>query len=157
LKDISGQVQFDGAGNFSIIHGGDVFAFTNVTLEGGHATARMGSKNLAALTTKNGLSVWVKLDGEQFCFEVIDPLDVTHTDGDNADCVFAPMTGVVSIIHVAAGDVVEKGDALLVLEAMKMEHALQAPRDGVIAEVLCSASSAVDEGAQLVVLEEVGE
>lgn len=157
LKNISGQAQFDGAGDFSLIHEGEVFAFTKVTLKNGQITARMGLKNLTALVVKNDHSISVKLDGEQFDFEAVDPLDVTHTDGDNADCVFAPMTGVVSIIYVATGDAVKKGDTLLVLEAMKMEHALVAPRDGVIADVLCVASGAVDEGAQLVVLEEVEE
>ena len=67
------------------------------------------------------------------------------------------MTGIVSIVHVAAGNTVKKGDALLVLEAMKMEHVMVAPRDGIIEDVFCAASSAVDEGSQLVVLEEVAE
>ncbi len=67
------------------------------------------------------------------------------------------MTGVVTIVNVAAGDRVTKNDPLLVLEAMKMEHVMVAPRDGVIAEVMCIPSSAVDEGNQLIVLEELAE
>ncbi len=157
LKEVSCQMQFDGAVDISLIQEGEILAFTNVIEKNGQVTASMGPKNLTALVVKNGHSISVKLDGEQFDFEAVDPLDVTHSEGDNADCVFAPMTGVVSIIHVAAGDVVKKGDALLVLEAMKMEHALQAPRDGVIADVLCAPASAVDEGTQLIVLEEVAE
>ncbi len=157
LTGISGQIQFDRAGDLSLIHENEIHSFSNVTIANSHVTARLGSKNLTALVVKHGLSISVKLDGEQFDFAATDPLDITHAEGDNVDCVFAPMTGVVSIVHVVAGDVVKKGDALLVLEAMKMEHALQAPRDGVIADVLCTTSNAVDEGAQLVVLEEVPE
>ena len=45
------------------------------------------------------------------------------------------MPGKVLAVNIKPGDSVTKGQALVVLEAMKMEHALTAPRDGVIAEV----------------------
>ena len=47
-----------------------------------------------------------------------------------------------------------KGDPLIVLEAMKMEHTLTAPRDGKIAEVMVAAGDLVQEGAVLVRLED---
>ena len=46
-----------------------------------------------------------------------------------------------------------KGEVLVVLEAMKMEHALTAPRDGVVAEVLVAAGAQVTDGALLLALE----
>jgi len=157
LNGISGHLQFDGEGRLSLINDDDIHVFERVAQGKEQVTARMGIKNLTALVVQQGRSILVKIDGEQFNFEAVDPLDVSHAQDDNADCVFAPMTGIVSIVHVVAGDVVKKGDALLVLEAMKMEHVMVAPRDGIIADVFCSASSAVDEGSQLVVLEEVAE
>ena len=56
-------------------------------------------------------------------------------------------------MRVAAGDAVTKGQPLLVLEAMKMEHAIVAPRDGVVAEI-AGEGSQVSEGAVLVSFEE---
>ena len=64
----------------------------------------------------------------------------------------APMPGKVLAVNVKAGDSVAKGQALVVLEAMKMEHALGAPRDGVIAEVSVETGGQVGEGDVLVTL-----
>ena len=66
----------------------------------------------------------------------------------------APMPGKVLAVNVTAGQAVSKGEALVVLEAMKMEHALAAPRDGVIGDVSASAGAQVAEGDILVSLEE---
>ena len=64
----------------------------------------------------------------------------------------APMPGKVLAVNVKPGDSVAKGQALVVLEAMKMEHALGAPRDGVIAEVSVETGGQVGEGDILVTL-----
>ena len=69
------------------------------------------------------------------------------------DVIKAPMPGKVLAVHVKAGDSVTKGQALVVLEAMKMEHALAAPRDGVIGELTVEAGGQVAEGDVLVALE----
>jgi propionyl-CoA carboxylase alpha chain len=64
----------------------------------------------------------------------------------------APMPGTVLRVTVVAGDQVKAGDALLVLEAMKMEHAVKAVADGTVAEVLVAQGQQVDAGAVLVVV-----
>jgi propionyl-CoA carboxylase alpha chain len=64
----------------------------------------------------------------------------------------APMTGVVRAINVAAGDRVKKGQVLLVLEAMKMEHELTAQAEGVVREVRVEIGQMVDPDAVLVVV-----
>jgi propionyl-CoA carboxylase alpha chain/3-methylcrotonyl-CoA carboxylase alpha subunit len=71
--------------------------------------------------------------------------------GDGA--VISPMPGKIVSVSVKAGDTVTKGQTLLVLEAMKMEHALAAPFDGVVAELSAEAGGQVSEGVVLVKLE----
>ena len=62
------------------------------------------------------------------------------------------MPGKVTAISVAAGDTVIKGQPLLTLEAMKMEHALTAPFDGTVSELSATLGGQVSEGAVLAVL-----
>ena len=63
--------------------------------------------------------------------------------------IVAPMPGRVTAVEVAAGDSVAKGQRVLTLEAMKMEHGLVAPFDGVVAELSAEAGAQVSEGAVL--------
>ena len=62
------------------------------------------------------------------------------------------MTGVVRAVHVAPGDRVTKGQVLLVLEAMKMEHELAAHADGVVQEVRVAVGQMVDPDAVLIIV-----
>jgi 3-methylcrotonyl-CoA carboxylase alpha subunit len=61
----------------------------------------------------------------------------------------APMPGKVVSFLVAAGDKVQRGQALAVMEAMKMEHTMHAPQDGVVAELLYAVGDQVAEGGEL--------
>lgn len=65
------------------------------------------------------------------------------------DAIRAPMPGKVIAVPVAPGEAVRRGDTVLVMEAMKMEHALGAPRDGVIAELFAATGDQVGDGAVL--------
>ena len=66
----------------------------------------------------------------------------------------APMPGVVTRVHVAAGETVKQGQPLVAIEAMKMEHVLRAPRDGRVRAVAARTGEMVSGGAPLVELEE---
>jgi biotin carboxyl carrier protein len=66
----------------------------------------------------------------------------------------APMPGVVTRVMAAPGDEVKKGQPLVALEAMKMEHLIRAPRDGRIRQVNAQPGQMVAGGATLVELEE---
>lgn len=64
----------------------------------------------------------------------------------------SPMTGRVVQVAVEAGQTVAKGQVLVVVEAMKMEHALKAPAAGVVAKLLCQVGQQVEGGVELVEL-----
>ena len=74
--------------------------------------------------------------------------------------LLAPMPGAVTAIHVAPGDAVERGQPLLVLEAMKMQHVVAAPAAGVVRSVTVEVGAQVEGGSVLAVVtgeEESGE
>ena len=67
--------------------------------------------------------------------------------------ILSPMPGKIVSVTAKVGAKVKKGEALVVLEAMKMEHTLTAPFDGKVVDVKASAGDHVSEGALLVKLE----
>jgi 3-methylcrotonyl-CoA carboxylase alpha subunit len=76
------------------------------------------------------------------------------TAGSASDgAIISPMPGKIIALEVAAGEAVTKGQKLLTLEAMKMEHSLAAPFDGVVAELNAEAGAQVSEGALLARIE----
>ena len=84
---------------------------------------------------------------------LIDPM--AHVEGDTqaAGSLKSPMPGQVVAFKVAAGDVVKRGQPLAVIEAMKIEHTINAPADGVVAELLFAPGDLVADGDELLRLE----
>ncbi|KAA6319675.1 Methylmalonyl-CoA carboxyltransferase 1.3S subunit [termite gut metagenome] len=69
------------------------------------------------------------------------------------DGVKSPLPGVVLDVRVKEGDVVKKGQTLIVLEAMKMENNINAHKDGKIVVINVNKGDSVLEGADLVIIE----
>jgi biotin carboxyl carrier protein len=65
----------------------------------------------------------------------------------------APMPGLVVSIPVSAGQSVEKGDVLVVLESMKMQNELKSPREGVVKEIRANAGESVEQKHTLMIIE----
>ena len=84
---------------------------------------------------------------------LLESMGMTDDVADLEMEVFAPMPGRVLSLEVAPSQEVQEGDALLVLEAMKMENVIRAPRSGAIALVKATAGQAVEKGAVLVMYE----
>jgi 3-methylcrotonyl-CoA carboxylase alpha subunit len=94
-------------------------------------------------------------EGQAFGFDLTARGTVGAAAGDGA--ILAPMPGKVTSVEVAAGDKVSKGQRLLTLEAMKMEHGLIAPFDGLVAELNASEGAQVQVDALLVRVEKAEE
>jgi 3-methylcrotonyl-CoA carboxylase alpha subunit len=89
--------------------------------------------------------------GHAFTFTVPDPL--TAAEDTATGSMRAPMPGLVKLVRARSGDAVTKGQPLLILEAMKMEHTIAASHDGTVAEIAAEGSQ-VTEGTVLVRFEE---
>ncbi|GAB5352939.1 acetyl/propionyl/methylcrotonyl-CoA carboxylase subunit alpha [Qipengyuania sp. 483] len=90
-------------------------------------------------------------DGQSFVFDRQSRGSGAAAAGDGA--ILAPMPGKVITVDVAEGESVTAGQRLMVLEAMKMEHALTAPFDGTVTELLASEGGQVQVEAVLAVVE----
>ena len=90
-------------------------------------------------------------DAQPFLFTL--PSFAAGTAAAGEGGIEAPMPGRVTAVEVSRGDRVAKGQRLLTLEAMKMEHALVAPFDGVVAELSAAPGQQVSEGTVLVKVE----
>jgi len=99
-----------------------------------------------------GVDYTVFADGNQRRLRLVDPLDVTQYEavGASEGSMRSPLPGKIIDLRVKVGDTVSKGQALLVLEAMKMEHTLTAPADGKVKAVRYGVGEQVTEGAELV-------
>ena len=143
-----GSVTLDGAPPLRLDH---------LAREGATVQGRCGGVRFMADTARYDVSgtrhVSVLLDGAAHRFAVPDPLEGGATAAAAGDAVTAPMTGIVRLIDVEAGQAVSAGDRLAVVEAMKMEHALTAPRDAVVAAVHGAEGEAVEGGAVLIAFE----
>ena len=101
---------------------------------------------------RDGRSWHAFFEGERWTLALKDELQGLDIDAGSGSLA-APMPGRIVKLMVEPGTKVVKGQALLILEAMKMEHTLTAPADGVVAAVHCAAGDQVLEGVELIRLE----
>jgi 3-methylcrotonyl-CoA carboxylase alpha subunit len=115
-------------------------------VEGGRSTA------VDVAVEGRRIHVWSG-DGEAE-FEVAEPAGAAPGDAASEGALSTPLPGTVVAIEVQVGDRVKAGQTLLVVEAMKMEHAIRAPRAGVVTAVRYRVGERVAEGVALIDLGE---
>ncbi len=136
----------DGALRLAVGDVDEVLVFTG---SGGAVDIRFGGQRLGAHIYRRGETVFVFARQGATQITVIDQLAHAGEAHGEAGRLTAPMPGKVVSFAVKAGDKVSKGQALAVMEAMKMEHTIAAPADGVVQEVLYAPGDQVTEGAEL--------
>ena len=103
---------------------------------------------------RRGDNLYLEWDGELRCVQRVDPIAEAEASHAHHGGLTAPMNGSIVRVLVEAGQHVEAGAALVVLEAMKMEHSIRAPQAGVVKSLYCSEGELVSEGTALVELED---
>jgi 3-methylcrotonyl-CoA carboxylase alpha subunit len=114
-----------------------------VTLHGARQIVRV---------VERGAILAVFAGGDSWTIEEVDPLVPPAGAAIEAGRLTAPMPGRVVQLLVAPGDAVRQGQAMMVVEAMKMEHTIAAPRDGTVEAVHFAPGELVEEGAELISL-----
>jgi 3-methylcrotonyl-CoA carboxylase alpha subunit len=132
VTDTVGELRFAASGTGIALHWGEVSAVVHVYRQGdvAHVHTAQGAAQLT----------------------VVDLLAHAGDAQAEGGRLTAPMPGKVVSFAVKAGDRVKRGQALAVLDAMKMEHTIAAPSDGTVAELLYAPGDQVGEGAALLTL-----
>jgi 3-methylcrotonyl-CoA carboxylase alpha subunit len=118
----------------------------------------LGEESRKVYLATAGDTVFIHLDGEAHEVAYLDPLslhDRAHGAGEE-DVARAPMPGIVVATPVTAGEAVELGQTLVIIESMKLETAIKAWRAGVVAAVHVAVGQSFERGADLVTLEAAG-
>ncbi|WEK49017.1 MAG: acetyl/propionyl/methylcrotonyl-CoA carboxylase subunit alpha [Candidatus Kaistia colombiensis] len=129
-------------------------AVTGTVAADGAILARIGDRLVHAHGVIIGERMTLFVDGHEAAFELVDPRRPASELAVAPGRLTSPMPGLVVAVTAAAGQTVVKGAPLVIVEAMKMEHAVTAPRDGRIRAVKVAIGDQVAAGAELVVMED---
>jgi 3-methylcrotonyl-CoA carboxylase alpha subunit len=140
-------------GAMSLTVGGETFALAISSQGLEQHELFLGEQRIRVQTYKQGEQVTVFADKGMAQLTEVDVLSHAGESGGAAGRLTAPMPGKMVAFLVGAGDAVEAGQPLAVMEAMKMEHTINAPRAGKVAELLFAVGDQVGDGAELLRLE----
>ncbi len=151
---VSATLNADGY-RFHIVDGDEVSDF-QVVGEGqasGDIRASINGRGVSVrlISVENEMSLF---SGEHMArMTLVDPAQLAAADDAETPVLAAPMPGKVVGVNVNAGDVVSAGSTMMVIEAMKMEHAIKASVDGQVTAVHYQVGEQVDEGVDLLTFE----
>ncbi|PZW47301.1 acetyl/propionyl/methylcrotonyl-CoA carboxylase subunit alpha [Pseudomonas sp. URMO17WK12:I2] len=131
-------------------------AGTPMTLTCGEATHRLRVSPMSEAprtAVRQGDTLYLRWGMEWLAVRRFDPLAAAEARAAQKGGLTAPMNGSIVRVLAVPGQQVEAGAALVVLEAMKMEHSIRAPQAGVIKAIYCAEGELIGEGTVLVELE----
>ncbi len=137
-------------GGYRAVVNGEIYDFELLDMQQGQINLRFKDRPTTMYWAAQGDRKWISLEGCTYLLEK--PKNKAarrHGEGAEEDNVRAPMPAQVRAMQVQEGDRVEKGQALLVLEAMKMEIRVRAPHEGRVAHLFVQEGQAVDRGQLL--------
>lgn len=127
--------------------------------EGGILSLLLNNRSIEAVIEEREGCWEVLLAGELYTVRVQDERFVLlnkaqgKSSGVNDEVTIkAPMPGIIVRAPLSAGNVVNKGDAVIILESMKMENELKTPRSGVVKRVLVADGVSVEKGQPLIII-----
>ncbi|MDZ4671670.1 MAG: biotin/lipoyl-containing protein, partial [Phototrophicales bacterium] len=148
------NLENSGDGKHTITINGTVYDIHATPLNDGAWLITWDGGREVVYTAVNGTERFAHADGGTYTLVQPNPQSRKRKRAGAGDDLTAQMPGKVVDVLVGAGDVVKKGQTLLLLEAMKMEIRVSAPHDGTIKAIFTQKGDVVDRGQRLV---EIGE
>ncbi|MCF8238062.1 MAG: acetyl-CoA carboxylase biotin carboxyl carrier protein subunit [Saprospiraceae bacterium] len=132
----------EGDGKWQFLHQGQSF---HIQVEEANYTEKYFVLNV------NGFRHEVRLSDP---YDVlIDRLGLAKKAVHSINDIKAPMPGLIGSVQVAVGQSIQKGEPVLILEAMKMENVIKSPAEGTVKEILIGSGDAVEKGQVMIVFE----
>ncbi|MBX7182812.1 MAG: acetyl-CoA carboxylase biotin carboxyl carrier protein subunit [Bacteroidia bacterium] len=149
--------------NDELLVAGEAVQINPISIENGEYQIILNGKTIKAELIATNLQekkFTLLINGNKYMVQAADEFDLLLKkmgfDSANSQKIKemkAPMPGMVLSIVVNEGDVVNKGDTLLVLEAMKMENSIKSPGEGKIKQILAQKGKPVEKNQVLIVFE----
>jgi 3-methylcrotonyl-CoA carboxylase alpha subunit len=126
------------------------FDITNLSMDTSSDSNQTGEATIIECNNETHLFL-----DKHYSLKNIDPLTSHEFDSETESQLIAPMPGKIVALNVTAGEIVETGASLLVMEAMKMEHTIRAPSKGIVKQFFYKVGDGVVEGVELLEFEPV--
>ena len=120
-------------------------------VQSGEGRLKVGERFVPYFVSATPSHTWVTIAAHTFVFEKAKAGAGASDSGHGGFA--APMPGKVIKVNVADGEDVTEGQVLVIMEAMKMEHRIEAPSDGTVVTVNCNADDVVEQGFELLQFE----
>jgi biotin carboxyl carrier protein len=101
----------------------------------GHLKIKLGDRILKSVITEGENEKYVFVEGDVFYVKNVELTGTKKTKKNEEGSLNSPISGKVVKVNVKSGDKVEKGDVIMVIEAMKMEYLIRAPNNGKITKI----------------------
>ena len=160
VKDKEYQVEFTDSAQQAGTLNGEKFELDVIEIKGGsfHAIKDDRSFNVEIIDVDHATKTFtIRVNKNKYTLQAKDKYDdllhslgMDNLAGRKVNEIKAPMPGLVLEIRVQEGAQVKKGDAILVLEAMKMENVLKSPADGIVKKINVKKGMAVEKNQILI-------
>ena len=160
------RAHLTGAGSVTVRHRGAPGGFdvsvddepairSSITIAGGIAMIDYGGVCSRVSFAQLGTTMWLGRHGETWSFVEANPITPGSFTDARHGAITSPMPGTIAAIPVTSGDAVTAGQAVVVVEAMKMEHTLRAGFDGIVTDLRVAVGDRVALNQQLAVIEPI--
>ena len=158
-REVAIEVEEDGAGRYQVRLGGRVHRVDAYRHDYGTLSLIVDTASYTATTDERGALQRIRVRGAVFPLEILSEarLKMRRARGtltvEGRQALTAPLPGRVLKVLVAAGELVQRGQPLVVLQALGMENELRSPRAGTVAQLQVQAGQDVASGATLLAVE----
>jgi 3-methylcrotonyl-CoA carboxylase alpha subunit len=116
----------------------------------GQIKIKIGNRLIKAIITEGEKEKYIFINGEVYKVKPIQLTGTKKIQKKDEEDLFSPISGKVINVKIKKGDIVKKGDILMVIEAMKMEYLIRAPFDGRIVNILFKEKDQIEIGQNTV-------